>query len=125
MTEPTPSPVNRAIGELIFDLLIGIKRGSFADLWFRWAEWILVTAGLYVLGVKAGSWPVKLFAYVSAALLFFHVWYRLEGQADRVMAASHGMTLRLRYCLLAGVMTVMLTALIIVAKAIQAAVSSV
>lgn len=104
MTEPTPSPRKRAISDLFFDFLIGVKRGSYAEAWFKWAEWILVTAGVYVLGVETQMWPVKILAYISGTLLFFHFWYRVEAQLDRVVETTQSQRLWLRILVAAGML---------------------
>src|SRR5262245_13478901 len=52
--------------------------GSLADAWFRWAEWLLVTAALYAAGRVSESLILKVFAYISAGLALFYALDRIE-----------------------------------------------
>lgn len=57
---------------------LGLFDGSVADAWFRWAEWLLVTAALYAAGRVSGSLMLKVFAYISAGLAMFYAMNRIE-----------------------------------------------
>lgn len=69
------------------DVYLELWDGTIAEGWFRWAEWLLVTAALYALGTAGHSHVVVFLAYFSALLTGFYAMRKLELASDALVPA--------------------------------------
>jgi hypothetical protein len=58
---------------------------GFAERWFQWVGWVMLTAALWAAGQKSGSFLVKVIAIFCAVIVFFKAWVSMERIADEVL----------------------------------------
>jgi len=58
---------------------------GFVATWFKWIEWVTLTAALWVVAEKTGSVVVRLVAVFSGGIVFFAAWWSLERIAEEVL----------------------------------------
>ncbi|MEX0734237.1 MAG: hypothetical protein WDZ66_12155 [Steroidobacteraceae bacterium] len=75
----------------ILELILGLFTGAIADAWFRWVEWILVSAALYALGVFTDSDLLKGMAYFSAMLTGAYAINRISDFIKRFDRAANAL----------------------------------
>lgn len=60
------------------ELFVELIKKGLAKQWFQWIEWVTLTAAMWAVAGKTGSFLVRVVAIVSAAIVFFKAWYSLE-----------------------------------------------
>lgn len=105
----------------IFELLWS---NSFAESWFRWVEWLLVTSGLYALGKFADSPLLELMAYVSGAITFWYALHKLDSTFSRLARLTRSLRVWLQIAASLVLLVVMAFCAILVYQALGTVLSS-
>ncbi len=74
---------------MLAEVYLGMFDGTIAEagLPFKWAEWLLITAALYVLGVAGKSQVVIYLAYFSAVLTTLYALDKIDKAIESVRYA--------------------------------------
>lgn len=115
-TSAPPKPEkNREIAGF-FELLWS---STFAESWFRWVEWLLLTSALYALGKFADSALLRLMAYVSAAITFWYALHKVETTFSRIAKLTHGLRRRLQIAVALVLIALMMLSYMLVYQALE------
>jgi hypothetical protein len=77
MTTPIPDYVTPG-KRFWLTIINGFREGPFAEMWFTWMEWALVTGAIHAIGVAANSELVKLIAWFSGITAMQYAINKIE-----------------------------------------------
>lgn len=60
------------------NVILSVMDGSFADHWFKWVNWLLITSALHVLGKAGDSSSVLILSYMSAFLMMLSFTHLID-----------------------------------------------
>jgi hypothetical protein len=104
----------------------GFREGPFAEMWFKWMEWSLVTGGIYAVGAAVNS-PlvsdvVKGIGWFSGIALMQHAIFKIESTATHLASFVQPQEKWIRWLIIAFLGSASVIVLFMVAYTFQAAV---
>lgn len=101
----------------------GFREGQFAEIWFKWMEWALITGAIYALAVGAENPWVRFVGWLSSIALMQHAIFRIESTARRLAWFVRPKQKVIRWIVVAFLAAASLCFLFLVAYTFQSAIN--
>jgi hypothetical protein len=101
--------------------ILALGDGTFAEPWFTWLGWVLITGALYAVGEAAKSVVFHGLAYFSAGLVLLYALTKINAFVGAIATKSHTLSGLVSWILMGLAIVLQFVFAITLSKVINAA----
>lgn len=102
------------------DLYLSFFNGVFAETWFKWTGWLLITAALYALGKSGNSQTIIYFSCFSGLLTLLYALNKLEEGIDNYIPGFQKYSILVKIILIPVLFIIVVSSALVISNAINA-----